>query len=69
MDNAQQRLNLSLTRAHQQLDENVQMLIRAIDEQRKSAAKEIEAAYSAKQVRKLIYASFENSKKNPNNRV
>ncbi|PAV57073.1 hypothetical protein WR25_26135 isoform D [Diploscapter pachys] len=50
VDNAQQRLNLSLTRAHQQLDENVQMLIRAIDEQRKSAAKEIEAAYSAKQV-------------------
>ncbi|KJH42870.1 b-box zinc finger [Dictyocaulus viviparus] len=50
VDAAQQRLNTSLSRAHSQLDENVNSLLRIIEEARKSAAKEIDTAFSAKQI-------------------
>uniref|UniRef100_A0A1I7XGD0 B-box type zinc finger protein ncl-1 n=1 Tax=Heterorhabditis bacteriophora TaxID=37862 RepID=A0A1I7XGD0_HETBA len=50
VDSSQQRLNMSLQRAHAQLDENVQSLLRFVDEQRKVVAKDIDTAYSAKQI-------------------
>ncbi|PIO74973.1 zinc finger, C3HC4 type [Teladorsagia circumcincta] len=50
VDASQQRLSASLSRAHSQLDENVNALVRIIDEARKSAAKEIDTAFSAKQI-------------------
>ncbi|KHJ94610.1 b-box zinc finger [Oesophagostomum dentatum] len=50
VDASQQRLSASLSRAHAQLDDNVNALVRIIDEARKAAAKEIDAAFSAKQI-------------------
>ncbi|GMT20801.1 hypothetical protein PFISCL1PPCAC_12098 [Pristionchus fissidentatus] len=51
VDAANNRLNQSLARAHAILDENVATVIRTLEEQRKTIAKEIEQAYSAKQLR------------------
>lgn len=50
VDASQQRLSASLSRAHSQLDDNANALVRIIDEARKAAAKEIDTAFSAKQV-------------------
>ncbi|KIH66996.1 b-box zinc finger [Ancylostoma duodenale] len=50
VDASQQRLSASLSRAHSQLDDNVNALVRIIDEARKAAAKEIDTAFSAKQI-------------------
>ncbi|GMR42592.1 hypothetical protein PMAYCL1PPCAC_12787 [Pristionchus mayeri] len=51
VDAANNRLNQSLARAHAILDENVANVIRVLEDQRKTLAKEIEQAYSAKQLR------------------
>uniref|UniRef100_A0A0K0D6I6 Biogenesis of lysosome-related organelles complex 1 subunit 1 n=1 Tax=Angiostrongylus cantonensis TaxID=6313 RepID=A0A0K0D6I6_ANGCA len=50
VDAAQQRLSASLSRAHSQLDENVNALLRIVEDARKAASKEIDAAFSSKQI-------------------
>ncbi|KAF8357266.1 ncl-1 [Pristionchus pacificus] len=51
VDAANNRLNTSLARAHAILDENVNNVIRGLEDQRKALAKEIEQSYSAKQLK------------------
>ncbi|CAI2347519.1 unnamed protein product [Caenorhabditis sp. 36 PRJEB53466] len=50
VDSKQQVLTASLHAAHAQLDETVSNLINLIQEQKKTLAKEIDAAFSAKQI-------------------
>ncbi|CAB3403100.1 unnamed protein product [Caenorhabditis bovis] len=50
VDNAQQRLTASLHNAHAQLDENVASLVLQLQDQKKTMAKDIDNAFSAKQI-------------------
>lgn len=54
VDAAQNRLSMSLARAHQNIDEATQVLYRFIDEHRRLALKDLENAYGAKQLQLTV---------------
>ncbi|VDM39382.1 unnamed protein product [Toxocara canis] len=54
VDAAQNRLNMSLARAHQNVDEAAQTLIRLIEETRRQITKELDNAYGARQLQLTV---------------
>ncbi|VDN39957.1 unnamed protein product [Gongylonema pulchrum] len=54
VDAAQNRLSSSLTRAHQNVDEAAQTLMRIIEENRRQVIKDLDNAYSAKQLQLTV---------------
>uniref|UniRef100_A0A1I7ZGG5 B box-type domain-containing protein n=1 Tax=Steinernema glaseri TaxID=37863 RepID=A0A1I7ZGG5_9BILA len=54
VDAAQQRLTLSLHRAHQNIEDNTQTLIRLIEDNRRSVMKDLDNAFGAKQLQLTV---------------
>lgn len=54
VDAAQNRLSCSLTRAHQNVDDATQTLIRIIEDNRRQIIKDLDNAYGAKQLQLTV---------------
>lgn len=54
VDAAQNRLNMSLARAHQNVDDAAQTLVRMIEETRRQITKELDNAYGSRQLQLTV---------------